>query len=202
MSQIKIDPFEFEYLKTLEEEGIKFDDLPLEIRRKINGTKPTLAKYNKTGNSNYHKMLQKLDVEISKMILDHIEENLPEEDDDNGKGKDDKTPPAQSAPAANNTPPAQNQTPHQTAQNGGQAQTTPPTDNNPPATPPADEEPGAKEAKEVKEKIAAYKEKHGEELIPTEDLAKIIGKRPADPYQTVGKLKLKKVYLRPFYRIV
>lgn len=82
-----------EYQALLEEEKLSLEDLPMEIRKRINVLKPLIAKYNDNPTDKMKQAIIKNDVEIAEMIADFIEKDLPEQnegdddDDDNKNGK-------------------------------------------------------------------------------------------------------------------
>lgn len=78
-----------EYQTLLDEENLTLEDLPMEIRKRINVLKPLIAKYNDNPSEKMKQAIIKSDVEIAEMIADFIEKDLPEqnegnEDEDNG----------------------------------------------------------------------------------------------------------------------
>lgn len=82
-----------EYQALLEEEKLSLENLPMEIRKRINVLKPLIAKYNDNPTDKMKQAIIKNDVEIAEMIADYIEKDLPEQnegdddDDDNKNGK-------------------------------------------------------------------------------------------------------------------
>lgn len=81
-----------EYVLLLEEEGLSVDELPIEIRKRINVLRPLIAKFNDKPSDKMKEAIIKNDVEIAEMIADYIEKDLPEQndgndDDDDNKGK-------------------------------------------------------------------------------------------------------------------
>ncbi len=68
------------YMELMEENNLTLNDLPKEIKTKINALKPTIARYN---NSNppseaLEKAIIKQDIGIFDLIADYIERELPE----------------------------------------------------------------------------------------------------------------------------
>ncbi len=69
------------YLKLMKDNDISLDDLPKDIKLKINALKPTIARYN---NSNprseaLEKAIIKQDIGIAELIANYIEKDLPDE---------------------------------------------------------------------------------------------------------------------------
>lgn len=92
----KAEEIGFEYVDILNDNEISLTDLPMEIRKKINFLKATLGRYAKTPSKSILSNLTKLDYEITNIIADYIEKDLPSEDEYNQKVKDGKveeTPP-------------------------------------------------------------------------------------------------------------
>jgi len=87
---------QLEYATLLEEEGLTVEELPIEIRKRINVLRPLIAKFNNKPSDNLKAAIIKADVEVAEMIADYIEKDLPEknegneDDDDNNSGKSSK----------------------------------------------------------------------------------------------------------------
>ena len=63
----------------MKEENIKFEDLPKDIRKNINGFNLQRKSLEKKYSENLFKNLQEITVEIADKIQDIIENNLPDE---------------------------------------------------------------------------------------------------------------------------
>lgn len=77
-----------EYQELMNEEGIEVQDLPKEIRMKINVLKPTIVKYNDKPSEKLKASITKLDLEIANLIQDYIDQDLDEEDDEEEQDSD------------------------------------------------------------------------------------------------------------------
>lgn len=84
-----------EYQTLLDEQDLTVEELPIEIRKRINVLRPLIAKFNTNPSEKMKQSIIKNDVEIAELIADHIEKDLPESnnnDDDDSKGnKSQKT---------------------------------------------------------------------------------------------------------------
>lgn len=80
-----------EYVLLLEEEGLSVDELPIEIRKRINVLRPLIAKFNDKPSDKMKEAIIKNDVEIAEMIADYIEKDLPEKNEGNDDDDDNKS---------------------------------------------------------------------------------------------------------------
>ncbi len=71
-----------EYQQLLQDEAIEIQDLPKEIRLKINVLKPTIIKFNEKPSEKLRNSIDKMDIEVCELIQDFIDGNSEEEDDD------------------------------------------------------------------------------------------------------------------------
>jgi hypothetical protein len=78
-----------EYQALLDEEKLTLEDLPMEIRKRINVIRPLIGKFNTNPSPKMKEAIIKADVEIAEMIADHIEKDLPEQNEGNDDDDDD-----------------------------------------------------------------------------------------------------------------
>ena len=71
------------YLELMTENNLTVNDLPKEIKLKINALKPTIARYNNSNPKSkpLEDAIIKQDIGIAEMIADYIERDLPESND-------------------------------------------------------------------------------------------------------------------------
>ncbi len=71
-----------EYQQLLQDEAIEIQDLPKEIRLKINVLKPTIIKFNEKPSEKLRNSIDKMDIEVCELIQDFIDGNSEEEEED------------------------------------------------------------------------------------------------------------------------
>jgi len=73
-----------EYQTLLDEQDLTVEELPIEIRKRINVLRPLIAKFNTNPSEKMKQSIIKNDVEIAELIADHIEKDLPESNNNDG----------------------------------------------------------------------------------------------------------------------
>lgn len=212
---------ELEYVKFLNDNSIKEEQLPGEIRKQINILKASLGSYKKNLTEAGKNAVIKQDLCVADLIADFIEEGIEEADNKEAEAEAKLKADAEAiakkqeeeriAKEKAEAEAKQTNEPPTNAEVGKEDKTVPPANVPPvvtkqtkatPPTPPAQTttirpEVVAMENK-IKEKLAAS----GNNSISRNDLRDIIGRTPAEPYQQVGNTKLKKVMFRMEYRSI
>lgn len=76
---------ELRYLTFMKDNDVSLNDLPKEIKLKINALKPTIARFNQSNppSDKLEEAIIKQDIVIAEMIADYIEKDLPDAPDSN-----------------------------------------------------------------------------------------------------------------------
>lgn len=184
---------ELEYVKFLEENNLSDKQLPKEIRQQITVLKAQVGRFKKNPTEAQKNMVTKQDVTVCDLIADFIEEGITDEDEKEKElaekkaeeeriakqkaEEDEKAKKAAEEKAKNELPP----------KNTEEVKQTPP---------PVQYSPEAQRMmKEINEAL-----KNGK--ISKSKLQEIIQRKPAEPTQIVGSMKLRKVFLRNEYQLV
>ena len=71
---------ELRYLTFMKDNDISLNDLPKEIKLKINALKPTIARFNQSNppSEKLEEAIIKQDIVIAEMIADYMEKDLPD----------------------------------------------------------------------------------------------------------------------------
>jgi membrane protein involved in colicin uptake len=190
------------YEQLLEEEKIELQDLPQEIRMKINAIKPNVARFDKTGSDEIRKSIIKQDASVCQLIYDFLEESLPDEEaikkreaEESAKKKEEED--AAAAASAEEAKIAEEAAKKKEEEDAATAE----------------EEKRKKEESDINERAASMKNPFGtaamekqvlsileeKSLITINQLQEIIGQKPSDPYQVVCTIRLHKPYLKSYY---
>jgi hypothetical protein len=151
----------------LEEEELSVNDLPQEIKNKMNGLRMLHSRYKKDPKQNIYETLLQNDIKICDMIQDWLDEEV-----------EDEEPEAPQAPKAPIVP----QVP--------QAPQAPKPTQTPPANTPPTQQVSAEErvANHIIQLLSGNR-------ITTAKLTEILGSKPNFPEHKIGSLKLRRVYL-------
>ncbi|MDD3875417.1 MAG: hypothetical protein PHT69_02235 [Bacteroidales bacterium] len=184
---------ELEYVNFLKENNLTEAQMPSEIRKQITVLKAHVGRYKKTPTESQKNTITKQDVTVCDLIADFIEEGINEEDEKEKElaekkaeeeriakqkaEEDEKAKKAAEEKEKNELPP----------KNTEEVKQTPP---------PAQYSPEAQRMmKEINEALENGK-------ISKSKLQEIIQRKPAEPTQIVGSMKLRKVFLRNEYQLV
>lgn len=194
---------DFEYIKALNENDLKFADLPSEIQEQITDIKkrhsvlkPAAGRYNnnpteklKESFDNSYNTIIKLDLEIAETILDYLEADLP---DDPALAD----PPAPIEPVVPATP-EPDPTPIEPITVPDPINNPEPVAAEPDPTPVTPIEIPDEQETTIRAKI------NSDSRISVKDLTEILGYKPNGMPITVGKLSLRSVLFNSaYYRVV
>lgn len=170
----------------MSEEGLKFNQLPDNIKKKIKGFNLLHTKLEKNpDDEKLFNMVQKQSIDIADLIQNFIEEDFDDDDDDDNNVDNKKN-----VSKTNNEPKKTSNSqvgksdenePNKVVKNTGSANFG---------------------NLVMEKKIQLLISKNSEGRISIIDLKSIIGKEPDYPEQVVNNIKLRKVFLSASYRLV
>ena len=166
------DELDIQHRVIIEEEGIDISELPKEIINAIRNFNIKLDKYEVTGNNDLFFQLQQDDVAIADDIQTFIEDAESEEDEeDESYANEDEEDDNDGDNKNQSQSQSQSNQPNQPQQN--QLSTL--------------------------EQLVIQSIKNN--MISVEQLEKILKREPDYPNEQVGKIRLRKLYLKPFYEV-
>jgi|LakMenEpi03Aug12_release.lakeMendotaPanAssembly.Ray.scaffolds.fasta_scaffold00340_35 hypothetical protein len=172
----------------MSEEGIKFNQLPENIQKKIKGFNLLYAKLEKQpDDEKLFNMVQKQSIDIADLIQNFIEEDFDDDDDDDD---DDKKDDNKKDVNKNNNEPKKIDNSNSDKSNVNEPKVVKNTTSSNFGN------------LVMEKKILMLISKNEEGRITINDLKSIIGKEPDYPEQIVNNIKLRKVFLSASYRLV
>jgi len=192
-----------ECLEYLEENNIAKESLPKSIKGKMNSLSGLVKRYENKPTQKTKEAIKRIDIAVADLIADWVEQEFPEKFEETPNSIEEQIEIA--AKEIEETPPPAPPTPPTPAPEP-KAVETPPTPT--PAPEPKKEEqtpppPPPSADKKLEEMVAEIKKNlNTDNRIKVSVLTSIIGKSPSYPTQVVGDLKLTKVFLNDYYRVI
>lgn len=188
-----------ECLEYLEENNIAKESLPKSIKGKMNSLSGLVKRYENKPTQKTKEAIRRIDIAVADLIADWVEQEFPEKFEETPNSIEEQievaakeieeTPPPAPAPQPNPAPaPNPNPNPNPEPKKEEPAPT--------PSTPSSTD-------KKVDEMVAEIKKNlNADNRIKVSVLTSIIGKSPSYPTQVVGNLKLTKVFLNDYYKLI
>jgi hypothetical protein len=197
---------EIQHRLYIEEEEINVSELPNEIKQAMRNFNAKLKKYEETEeeeeqNDLFYE-LQQDDVAIADDILTWWEDKNSEEEEEHEVEEEEEEEEKQQPVKANNPPPAPKAEVKNPTQPKEEVKTPPPAPVAEVVAPPVPVEevktPPAPQMNPTEQKVRDLIKNN---VISVSDLTSAIGGEPEYPEHQVGKLLLRKQYLKPFYEV-
>lgn len=182
------------YQETLKQEQIDAKSLPTEIKNQIKALTPLITRYNNKPSENMKDAIILKDIEIANMIIDHVEKDLPDEEEflKEKQAKADAAALKAREDQAAADEKARKEKEEADAQQAAQAKID--AENEQKAAAEAEEKAKADAIVKKETDVMAIINSRSDKRIPTADLAAIIGEAPSKT-QVVGSKKFKQVFL-------